>query len=104
MHSDVNQPSSCIYVVYLTEHNYKTCFSLNFYLSSLKDLEFELGNVELYLPSDLASHRLEVHVFFKDKTIYCRVYIHINIFCKTNQYIVHVHPIFLLLIGNSTTK
>lgn len=48
MHSDVNQPSSCVYIVYLTEHNYETRFSfLNFYLSSSKHLEFELGNIEL---------------------------------------------------------
>lgn len=48
MHSDVNQPSSCVYIVSLTEQNYKTRFSfLNFYLSSLKHLEFELGSIEL---------------------------------------------------------
>jgi len=51
-------------------------------LSSLKHLEFELGNIELQLSSDSAFYRLEVHVFFKDKTIYCIVSTHINVFCK----------------------
>lgn len=70
MYSDVNQPSSCVYSVCLMEHNYKTLFSFsNFYLNSLKHLEFELGNVGLQLPRDPASYRLEVHVFFKDKTM-----------------------------------
>lgn len=83
MHFDVKQPSSCVYIVCLMEHNYKMLFSFsNFYLNSLKHLESELGSVRLQMPSDLAPCRLEMHVFFKDKTIYCIVYIHINVFCK----------------------
>lgn len=83
MHSDVNQPSSCVYIVCLMEHNYKTLFSFsNFNLNSLKHLESELGNVGLQMPRDLAPCRLEVQVFFKDKTIYCIVYIHLNVYCK----------------------
>lgn len=81
MHSDVNQPSSCVYIVCLMEQNYKTLFSLsNFYLNSLNHLEFELSNVRLQMHRDLVPYRLEVHVFFKDKTMYCIV--HINVLFK----------------------
>lgn len=86
MHSDVIQSRSCVYIVCLMEHNYKIFFSFSdFYLSSLKPLEFELGNVRLQIPRDLASYRLEVDVFFKDKTIYCTVYIKTNVFCKVKS-------------------
>lgn len=67
MNSDINQLSFSVYIVYLSViRKHFLFFFFNFFSSSLKHLDFDLGNTELQLFRDLASYRLEVHTFLKN--------------------------------------